>query len=73
MTSLPFDGQNPTNILIQNEGDGQPEFQSLWLCGLPTDGAGNDDASDCTNPDGSCLKNSKMISAYCCIEIKLSY
>lgn len=53
LTSLPFGGQGPTNILIQNEGDGQPGFLSLWLCGLPADGAGNSNASDWTNPDGS--------------------
>jgi hypothetical protein len=53
LTHLPFGGQAPTNILIQNEGDSQPDFQSLWLCGLPANGAGNADASDWTNPDGS--------------------
>ena len=50
LTNLPFGG---SNILIRNQGDGQPESLSLWLCGLPSDGAGNDDASDWTNPDGT--------------------
>jgi hypothetical protein len=53
LTHLPFGGQSPTNILIQNLGDGQPAVQSLWLCGLPSNGAGNSDASDWTNADGS--------------------
>lgn len=53
LTNLPFGGESPTDILIQNEGDGNPDFQSLWLCGLPANGAGNSDASDWTNPDGS--------------------
>ena len=49
LTNLPFGGPN---ILIRNQGDGQPELLSLWLCGLPSDGAGNDDAGDWTDPDG---------------------
>ena len=53
LTHLPFGGQSPTNILIQNEGDPQPDLLSLWLCGLPANGAGNADASDWTNPDGT--------------------
>lgn len=53
LTHLPFGGQSPTNILIQNEGDPQPDYLSLWLCGLPANGSGNGDASDWTNPDGS--------------------
>ncbi|MFT4643194.1 MAG: hypothetical protein ACI89R_001038 [Candidatus Azotimanducaceae bacterium] len=53
LTHLPFGGSSPTNILIRNQGDPQPDFLSLWLCGLPSDGAGNADASDWTNPDGT--------------------
>lgn len=53
LTHLPFGGIAPTNILIQNQGNSMPEALSLWLCGLPTSGAGNSDASDWTNPDGS--------------------
>jgi len=53
LTHLPFGGIAPTNILIKNQGDFQPDFLSLWLCGLPSDGAGNADASDWTNPDGT--------------------
>lgn len=52
-THLPFGGTDPTHVLIRNQGDGQPDFLSLWLCGLPADGAGNADASDWTNPDGT--------------------
>lgn len=53
LTHLPFGGNAPTNILIRNQGDPYPEHLSLWLCGLPQNGAGNDDASDWTNPDGT--------------------
>ena len=53
LTHLPFGGVAPTNILIRNQGDPQPQSLSLWLCGLPMNGAGNDDASDWTNADGS--------------------
>ena len=53
LTNLPFGGESPTNILIRNQGEPAPDFLSLWLCGLPEDGAGNSDASDWTNSDGS--------------------
>jgi hypothetical protein len=53
LTHLPFGGSAPTNILIRKEGDSQPEFLSLWLCGLPIDGAGANNASDWTNTDGT--------------------
>ncbi len=50
---LPFGGTTPHQILIRNQGDQFPDFLSLWLCGLPEDGAGADDASDWTNSDGT--------------------
>ncbi len=53
LTHLPLGGTAPTNILIRNQGNPQPDFLSLWLCGLPSNGAGNADASDWTNPDGT--------------------
>lgn len=53
LTHLPFGGNAPTNILIRNQGATSPDFLSLWLCGLPSNGAGADDASDWTNPDGT--------------------
>jgi hypothetical protein len=53
LAHLPFGGTSPTDILIRNQGDPQPDFLSLWLCGLPSNGAGNADASDWTNPDGT--------------------
>jgi len=53
LTHLPFGGIDPTNILIRSQGDAQPDFLSLWLCGLPVDGAGANDASDWTNADGT--------------------
>lgn len=53
LTKLPFGGNSPTNILIRNQGNSNPDFFSLWLCGLPADGAGNADATDWTNADGT--------------------
>ena len=53
LTQLPFGGDSPTNILIRNQGNSEPDFLSLWLCGLPSDGAGNSDATDWTNADGT--------------------
>lgn len=53
LTHLPFGGINPNNILIRSRGDSHPDILSLWLCGLPTNGAGAHDASDWTNPDGT--------------------
>ncbi len=53
LRKLPFGGNSPTNILIRNQGEPNPDFLSLWLCGLPADGSGADDASDWTNPDGT--------------------
>lgn len=50
LTNLPFGGPK---VLIRNEGNPMPDFLSLWLCGLPTDGAGNSDATDWTNNDGT--------------------
>ena len=59
LTHLPFGGVSPTNILIRNQGSPNPDFLSLWLCGLPPDGAGADNADDWTNPDGTYLSGSK--------------
>jgi hypothetical protein len=53
LTHLPFGGVGPTNILIRNQGDPQPGLLSLWLCGLPANGAGANNAGDWTNPDGT--------------------
>ncbi|MFK7833570.1 MAG: hypothetical protein AB8B52_09855, partial [Winogradskyella sp.] len=53
LTSLPFGGVGETQILIRNQGDPLPDFLSLWLCGLPSNGAGANNASDWTNPDGT--------------------
>jgi len=50
LTHLPL---GDPNILIRNQGDMQPDFLSLWLCGLPINGAGNSNARDWTNPDGT--------------------
>jgi hypothetical protein len=50
LTSLPFGGPK---VLIRTQGISQPDFLSLWLCGLPSDGAGNSDATDWTNTDGT--------------------
>lgn len=53
LTHLPFGGVAPTNILIRNQGNPDPDFLSLWLCGLPSNGAGANNAGDWTNPDGT--------------------
>jgi len=53
LTHLPMGGKSPTNILIRNQGSPAPDFRSLWLCGLPTNGAGANNASDWTNADGT--------------------
>ena len=53
LARLPFGGVGETQILIRNQGDPLPDFLSLWLCGLPADGAGANNAGDWTNPDGT--------------------
>ena len=50
LTQLPFGG---SMILRRDQGVTQPDFVSLWLCGVPPNGAGNSDASDWTNSDGT--------------------
>ena len=50
LTHLPFGG---SNILRKDQGVTQPALESLWLCGVPADGAGNSDASAWTNSDGT--------------------
>ncbi|MFT5848358.1 hypothetical protein [Psychroserpens sp.] len=34
LTHLPFEGVRPTNILIRSQDNPQPDFLSLWQCGL---------------------------------------
>jgi YHYH protein len=53
VTKLPFGGVGATKILIRNKGAANPDFLSLWLCGLPADGAGANNAKDWTNADGT--------------------
>jgi hypothetical protein len=53
LTHLPFGGISPTNILIRAQGDALPDFLSLWICGLPANGAGANNATDWTNADGT--------------------
>ncbi|MCF8254894.1 MAG: YHYH protein [Bacteroidia bacterium] len=53
LSKLPFGGKAPYKILIRNQGNPNPDFLSLWLCGLPTNGAGANNAADWTNPDGT--------------------
>ena len=49
-THLPFGG---SFVLRRDQGTTAPELSHLWLCGVPQDGAGNSDASDWTNADGT--------------------
>lgn len=53
LTHLPFGGKGSTKILIRNQGEPRPDFLSLWLCGLPSNGAGANNAADWTNADGT--------------------
>lgn len=53
LTKLPFGGVGSYKILIRNQGKPSPDFLSLWLCGLPANGAGANNAVDWTNPDGT--------------------
>ncbi|MBK8483006.1 MAG: hypothetical protein IPL31_01260 [Saprospiraceae bacterium] len=53
LTKLPLGGTAPYKILIRNQGNPNPDFLSLWLCGLPSNGAGANNAADWTNPDGT--------------------
>jgi hypothetical protein len=53
LTHLPFGGNAPTKVLIRTQGVSSPDLLSLWLCGLPSDGAGNSSATDWTNADGT--------------------
>lgn len=53
LTKLPLGGTTPYKILIRNQGNPNPDFLSLWLCGLPANGAGANNAADWTNPDGT--------------------
>lgn len=53
ITNLPFGGIGPTQILIRSQGDTQPDVLSLWICGLPANGAGANNATDWTNADGT--------------------
>jgi YHYH protein len=53
LTNLPFGGVAPYKILVRNQGNPNPDFLSLWLCGLPSNGAGANNASAWTNPDGT--------------------
>lgn len=53
LTKLPFGGKGETKIIVRNQGNPQPDYLSLWLCGLPSNGAGANNAGDWTNPDGT--------------------
>ena len=53
LTRLPFGGVGATKILLRNQGVSNPDFLSLWLCGLPANGAGANNARDWTNADGT--------------------
>lgn len=53
LTKLTFGGIAPYKILIRNQGNPNPDLLSLWLCGLPSNGAGANNAADWTNPDGT--------------------
>jgi hypothetical protein len=49
-THLPFGGPL---VLRRDQGVTTPLVGHLWLCGVPPDGAGNSNATDWTNADGT--------------------
>lgn len=53
LTKLPFGGTGTSKIINRAQGGAQPDFLSLWLCGIPTNGAGANNAKDWTNADGT--------------------
>jgi hypothetical protein len=53
LTKLPFGGDAPYKVLVRNQGNPNPNFLSLWLCGIPSNGAGANNAADWTNLDGT--------------------
>ena len=50
LTHLPFGN---SKILRLDQGQSTPAVGSLWLCGVPAEGRGNEDASAWTNADGT--------------------
>ena len=50
LTRLPF---GDSKILRRDKGQTQPIAGSLWLCAVPANGAGNSNARDWTNTDGT--------------------
>ena len=50
---LPLGGVGNTKILNRQKGVTAPEKLSLWLCGIPTNGAGNSNSRDWQNGDGT--------------------
>jgi hypothetical protein len=59
LARLPFGGTGTSKIIIRNQGGATPALLSLWLCGLPADGAGANNAKDWTNADGTWDYNKK--------------
>ena len=53
LTKLPFGGTGSSKIIIKSQGGSAPDFNSLWLCGIPSNGAGANNAKDWTNADGT--------------------
>ncbi len=53
LTKLPLGGTGTSKIIIRNQGGTSPDSLSLWLCGLPANGAGANNAKDWTNADGT--------------------
>lgn len=50
LTHLPF---GDSRILRRDKGQSKPAVQSLWLCGVPSDGKGASDATDWMNKDST--------------------
>ena len=59
LTRLPFGGIGATKIINRSQGGSAPDLISLWLCGIPANGAGANNAKDWTNADGTWDYNKK--------------
>jgi len=53
LVRLPYGGVGNTKILNRQNGITGPQELCLWLCGIPTNGAGNSNSKDWMNADGT--------------------
>jgi hypothetical protein len=53
LNRLPMGGVGTTKILNRQKGDNTAQKFCLWLCGIPSNGAGNSNSKDWQNADGT--------------------